>query len=137
MAWRGRWKEAWAMGERAGGKREGAGRQGAGRDGGPRRGGVERVMTLHPEGKQGVNVERAKYEEMRRALLRVIPRRREGVAFGELAGLVAEHLDEAVFPTPTKVMWWVTTVKQDLEARGEIERVAGKGRQRLRRVSGG
>ncbi|MFG0242003.1 MAG: DUF6958 family protein [Phycisphaerales bacterium JB054] len=95
---------------------------------------VERVMTLHPAGKQGVNVERAKYEEMRRALLAVIPKGEEGVAFGELAGLVEGRLDEGVFGTGTKVMWWVTTVKQDLEARGEIEQVAGARPQRLRRV---
>jgi len=94
---------------------------------------VERVMTLHPAGKQGVNVERAKYEEMRRALLAVIPKGETGVAFGELAGLVEGRLDEGVFGTGTKVMWWVTTVKQDLEARGEIEQVAGVKPQRLRR----
>lgn len=99
---------------------------------------VERVMTLHPEGKQGVNVERVKYEEMRRALLAVIPKGAEGVAFGELAGLVEGRLDEGVFgggdgSGVTRVMWWVTTVKQDLEARGEIERVAGARPQRLRR----
>lgn len=100
---------------------------------------VERVMTLHPEGKQGVNVERVKYEEMRRALLAVIPKGEAGVAFGELAGLVEGRLDEGVFgggdgSGVTKVMWWVTTVKQDLEARGEIERVEGARPQRVRRV---
>ena len=112
-----------------------AGKKGAGKAGAKKAGKVEveRVMTLHPAGKQGVNVERAKYEEMRRALLSVIPRRKEGVAFGELAALVEGLLDEGVFGTGTKVMWWVTTVKQDLEARGLIEQVAGVKPQRLRR----
>lgn len=96
--------------------------------------GGERIMTLHPAGKSGVNIEKAKYDEMRRALLEVIPARREGVAFGELAGLVEPLLDRETYATPTRVMWYVTTVKQDLEARGEIEQVEGARPQRLRRV---
>jgi hypothetical protein len=103
------------------------------RGGGGGEAGVERIMTLHPAGKQGVNIERAKYDGMRRALLRVIPARRSGVAFKDLGPLVEPLLDRGVFPTPTKVLWYVTTVKQDLEARGEIEQVPGVKPQHLRR----
>lgn len=95
---------------------------------------VERIMTLHPAGKQGVSIEKAKYDEMRRALLKVIPTRNAGVPFMDLGELVEPLLDDEVFGTGTKVMWWVTTVKQDLEARGEIEQVAGVKPQRLRRI---
>lgn len=97
---------------------------------------VERIMTLHPAGKTGVNIEKAKYDDMRRALLKVIPRRKEGVPFQDLGALVEEHLDPQVFPTPTKILWYVTTVKQDLEARGQIEQVPGAKPQRLRRTTG-
>lgn len=103
------------------------------RGGGGGEAGVERIMTLHPAGKQGVNIERAKYDGMRRALLKVIPSRRSGVAFKDLGPLVEPLLDPEVFPTPTKILWYVTTVKQDLEARGEIEQVAGVKPQHLRR----
>ena len=95
---------------------------------------AERIMTLHPAGKQGVNIEKAKYDDMRRALLKVIPKRKAGVPFQDLGPLVQPLLDTAVFPTPTKVLWYVTTVKQDLEARGEIEQVPGARPQHLRKV---
>lgn len=95
----------------------------------------ERVLTLHPEqDKQGVRILKAKYAGMRRALLRVIPRRKDGVAFRELAGLVEPHLDPEVFPADVSRSWYVTVVKQDLEARGTIEQVPGARPQRLRRV---
>ncbi len=94
----------------------------------------ERVRTLHPAGKQGVNIDRRKYETMRKALLRVIPRRKQGVAFTELSDLVRPHLDAAVFPPQASVTWYVVTVKQDLEARGEIEQVPNVRPQHLRRA---
>jgi len=46
---------------------------------------MTKILTLHPEGKRGVNIDRAKYDEMERALLRVIGRSAQGVPFGELA----------------------------------------------------
>lgn len=95
---------------------------------------TDRVTTLHPSGKTGVRIERAKYEEMRRALLRVIPRSNRGAAFGELRQLVLPHLDPEVFDAETSVSWYVTTVKQDLEARGLVQRLPGPGPQRLQRV---
>jgi hypothetical protein len=95
----------------------------------------ERIMTRHPDGKQGVNIERSKYDTMRKALLKVIPRRAEGVAFGDLADLVVDHLDPAVFTEDVSVQWYVVAVKQDLEARGEIEQVPKAKPQRLRRLS--
>ena len=94
----------------------------------------ERILTLHPAGKQGVRIERAKYDAMRRALLKVIPRRKDGVAFGELAELVAPKLDRKAFPPEASVRWYVVAVKQDLEARGEIEQVPRARPQRVRRA---
>jgi hypothetical protein len=93
---------------------------------------TERIMTLHPAGRSGVNIEKARYETMRRALLKVIPRRAEGVAFRDLPQLVRPHLDREVFGKAS-VSWYVTTVKLDLEARALIERVPRKRPQHLRR----
>jgi hypothetical protein len=95
---------------------------------------TERFRTLHPLGKQGVNIERAKYDAMRAALLAVIPRRRDGVAFGQLADLVRPRLPRAAFPPAASVSWYVAVVKQDLEARGLIEQVPGRKPQHLRRT---
>jgi hypothetical protein len=93
----------------------------------------DRIETLHPAGKKGVRIDKTKYEEMRRALLRVIPKRRSGVAFGDLSELVAEHLSDAVFGGAS-LQWYVVTVKQDLEARGLIEQVEGVRPQHVRRT---
>ena len=95
---------------------------------------VEHILTLHPQGKAGVNMEKAKYDAMRRALLKAIPRTKSGVRFGDLGDLVVDHLDEGAFPKGKSVLWYVTTVKQDLEARGEIEQVPGQSPQHLRRM---
>ena len=96
--------------------------------------GGTRVLTLHPAGKKGVNITRDKYDGMRRALLRVIPRGGAGVAFGDLPDLVGPHLDPKVYTPDVSVNWYVVTVKQDLEARGLIEQVNGARPQRLRRT---
>ena len=93
---------------------------------------IERIMTLHPAGKSGVNIEKARYETMRRALLKVIPRRAEGVAFRDLPQLVRPHLDHEVFGDASTT-WYVTTIKLDLEARGLVEQVPAKRPQHLRR----
>ncbi len=93
----------------------------------------DRILTLHPAGKQGVRIERAKYAAMRTALERVVPTRGPGVPFGELSELVRPLLPREVFGPDVSVTWYVTTVKQDLEARGVLEQVAGARPQRLLR----
>lgn len=93
----------------------------------------DRVLTLHPKGKNGVRIRRPKYEAMRRALLRVVPKSERGVLFQELAARVEPHLGQAFEPGDS-VTWYVVAVKQDLEARGELELVPGASPQRLRRT---
>ncbi|MEM9384925.1 MAG: hypothetical protein AAGA68_07670 [Pseudomonadota bacterium] len=94
---------------------------------------AERFMTMHPQGKKGVNIEKAKYDGMRAALLRVIPKDDEGIPFGDLKALIEPHLDHEVFTAEVSRGWYVTSVKQDLEARGEIVQVPRSRPQRLRR----
>lgn len=92
------------------------------------------VEALNPQpGKQSTRVNKANYEAYRRVLLSVIPKSRQGVEFRSLPDLVAPRLPTDV-ANATKPMWWVTTVKLDLEARGLIERVPGSSPQRLRRL---
>lgn len=95
---------------------------------------METIEALNPHpGKAPTRVNRAHYEAYRCALLRVIPESASGVAFGDLADLVTPHLSPEV-ASATKPMWWVTTVKLDLEARGLIERIPSVSPQRLRRI---
>lgn len=88
----------------------------------------ETIQTLHPEAdKQGVRISREKYETVRAAILTFL-RARGSLTFTELSQLV----EDALLPTfDGSVMWYYTTVKLDLEARGEIKRVAGSKPQRI------
>jgi hypothetical protein len=91
----------------------------------------EKILTLHPEGKAGVNISKAKYDQIRKAILGAIRAHRE-ISFKELPGEVESRLAGGF---EGSIGWYVTTVKLDLEARGEIERVPGKSPQRLRLTS--
>jgi len=87
-----------------------------------------KIMTLHPEGKKGVNLTREKYDTIREFILNTLRKNGE-LDFSELTRLANESLSSTF---DGKVTWHVVTVKLDLEARGEIERVKGKKKQHLR-----
>jgi len=88
----------------------------------------EKIMTLHPEeGKQGTNISRSKYEMIRQAILDAI-RSQGTITFKGLVSLIDYNLRNRF---EGSIPWYVTTVKLDLEARGEIERLPGPGEQRL------
>jgi hypothetical protein len=90
----------------------------------------DKILTLHPEGKKGVNISRAKYEMIRNAILAAIRSQGE-ISFEGLTSLVEYRLRNKF---DGSVSWYVTTVKLDLEARGEIERVPGAEPQHLRKA---
>jgi hypothetical protein len=80
---------------------------------------TERIRTLHPAGKQGVNIERAKYDQVKAAIIAALEKRGEGT-FTELSTDVEQALQgnfEGSIP------WYCVSVKLDLEARGIIERL--------------
>jgi hypothetical protein len=88
----------------------------------------EKILTLHPEeGKQGVNISRTKYEMIRQAIMEAI-RSQGPITFQGLVSLVDYNLRNRF---EGSIPWYVTTVKLDLEARGVIERLPGKGEQKL------
>ncbi len=96
-----------------------------------------RVYAEHPDAqKSGTNVDGTKYAAVRAAMLKAIPRSKDGASFKELPELVLDRLPEGEIPGGGSIMWWTTTVKLDLEARGLIERVPGARPQRVRRVTG-
>ena len=88
----------------------------------------EKILTQHPEGKQGVNISRSKYEMVHQAILEAI--RSQGViTYQGLVSLVEYSLRNRF---EGSVPWYVTTVKLDMEARGEIERLPDETEQKLR-----
>lgn len=90
----------------------------------------EKIMTLHPEpGKQGANIDRNKYDRVRNAILKTLEGGETG--FQEMVRTLEAQLSASF---EGSVGWYATTVKLDLEARGEIERVPGSKPQKLRLV---
>ncbi|MEM7125840.1 MAG: hypothetical protein AAF702_05915 [Chloroflexota bacterium] len=96
---------------------------------------TEMFQALHPDPeKQGTRVTKKTYEIYRDALLKVIPESQEGIEFALLSKAVVPYLSSNILDQ-TSPGWWTTTVKLDLEARGMIERVPGRGRQKVRRIT--
>ena len=89
---------------------------------------MERIMTLHPKGKKGVNIEKTKYDQMRACILDVISAQ-QPILLKSLNEEVEARLDGSF---DGSVIWYLICVKQDLEARGEIELVPKKSPQQLR-----
>ncbi len=88
----------------------------------------EKIMTLHPEGKTGVNIDKGKYDMVRGAILEIL-KENETYPFKTLADEVASRLGDSF---EGSFGWYTTSVKLDLEARGEIERLPKKSPQQLR-----
>lgn len=78
-----------------------------------------KIMTLHPSGKQGVNILLRRYDVIKEFILLKLKEHSE-ISFDELTDLAVKELSESF---DGKVVWYMVTVKLDLEARKLIERV--------------
>lgn len=90
----------------------------------------EKILTLHPEGKQGVNIRRKLYDQVANVIIEVMEDGGGEMTFQQLSKAAKEILKAADFEG--KPMWYITTVKLDLEARDILERVPQKSPQLLR-----
>ena len=86
------------------------------------------IRTLHPEKKQGVNINREKYEIIRNAIICVLQTQKE-MTFMKLSREVEKEVNGNF---EGSVIWYVTTVKLDLEARGKVKRVPNSRPQLVR-----
>ena len=86
------------------------------------------IRTLHPEKKQGVKISKEKYEIIRNAILCVLQTQKE-ITFMNLSRAVEKEVNGNF---EGSVTWYVTTVKLDLEARGQIKRVTNSRPQVVR-----
>ncbi|HSG45126.1 MAG TPA: hypothetical protein VLA72_18410 [Anaerolineales bacterium] len=77
------------------------------------------IRTLHPENKQGVNISKDKYEIVRKSILSTLRQHKE-MPFMKLSRAVEKDVRGKF---EGSVTWYVTTVKLDLEARGDVKRV--------------
>jgi hypothetical protein len=79
----------------------------------------EKILTLHPAGKKGINISLAKYNLIKDAMLQIIHKVGE-ITYQDLS----DQLERDLQPTfDGRVIWYVVTVKLDLEAHGVIERI--------------
>lgn len=93
----------------------------------------QRIQTRNvTKGAGGKRIAKPMYDAMRKAILKTLPARGEGMLFTQLMRDVDQHLPKDLY-AGASVPWYATTVKLDLEARGLIERVPGAVPQRLRR----
>lgn len=92
---------------------------------------TEKIMTLHPAGKKGVNIDKHKYDMVRQAIEETL-QEQPGITFSGLTEEVGRRIGD-VFEG--SVGWYAISVKLDLEARGVLERVDSRSPQRLRLVN--
>ncbi|AXQ30415.1 hypothetical protein D0B54_17800 [Solimonas sp. K1W22B-7] len=91
------------------------------------KGGSERVVVENVVSPgHTYTVDAGKYNAMKAALLKVLPRKAPGLTGAEMSGAVRAHLPEAEFPGGAKAGWWLKCVQLDLEAKGVVVREVSK-----------
>jgi len=88
----------------------------------------EKILTQHPQGKKGVNILKRRYDEVKTILLDYIEKEGEPT-FEKMADDCAKKLEKTFDGKP---LWYIVTVKPDLEARGIIERIPKTSPHKLR-----
>src|SRR5579859_699447 len=69
-----------------------------------------------------LSVDATMYAAMRRAMLKILPRRAPGLTQTEIRKAVVKHLPASLFPGGAKADWWSKLVQLNLEAKGELRR---------------
>ena len=75
---------------------------------------------------QITRVDRAKYEDMRAAILKVTPATAPGMTAKDMKEAAIPHLSPALFPQGKTSGWWQKSVQLDLEAKGILTRAETK-----------
>lgn len=81
--------------------------------------GEEKIMTLHPDGKAGVNILKRRYDVVKDSLLEILGKEGQ-ITFESLADKTIVSIEKDFDGKP---LWYIVTVKLDLEARGIIQRI--------------
>jgi hypothetical protein len=85
---------------------------------------IEIENVLSP--KHIVRVDADKYEAMKKAFLKVLPKKPPGLTAAEIRAAILPHLPEDLFPGGAKAGWWMKAVQLDLEAKGGVAREDSK-----------
>jgi hypothetical protein len=81
----------------------------------------EKILTKHPLGKSGKNIDREKYDTLKKAILSAL--RKNDLTHTELFSRINKSLKGKF---SGNISWYGETVKLDLEAKRIIERTASK-----------
>jgi len=87
-----------------------------------------KILTLHPQGKKGVNILQRRYDIIHKFIVDTINKVGE-ISYQDLDDLAVKKLSKKF---DGSVSWYVVSVKLDLEARGIIERIPKSSPHRLR-----
>jgi hypothetical protein len=68
------------------------------------------------------NLDADKYDAMKRAIIKVLPRTSPGLTLQETRERLLAHLPQQLFPDGAKAGWWFKAVQLDLEAKRVIAR---------------
>ena len=82
---------------------------------------AEKILTKHPLGKSGKNIDRKKYDTLKKAILSAL--RKNDLTYTELFSRLNKSLKGKF---SGNISWYGETVKLDLEARNLIERTSSK-----------
>lgn len=95
----------------------------------------ERITCHTPTpGKKPTRIHKWKYDLLRDIILDILSDSVDGVEFRSLPNLIDARLCTEQRSNLGSVSWYTTTVKLDMEVKGDIERVSGVKPQRLRLV---
>lgn len=87
----------------------------------------ERILTLHPEGKKGVNILKRRYDLIKEYITMTLVEHGE-MTYQALDQKAKKELKESF---DGKVGWYVVSVKLDLEARHLIKRIPNTSPHRI------
>lgn len=88
----------------------------------------ERILTLHPQGKKGVNIIKSRCDFIKNHIIATLNNRNE-ISYQELDILANQELKNLF---DRKKSWYVITVKLALEARNKIEIIPKTSPHKLR-----
>lgn len=91
----------------------------------------EKILTLHPQGKKGVNISKEKYDQVASTLLDIVKEHGE-ITYQDMNDLAVDRLTGKF---EGKIPWYVVTVKLDLEARNVLERIPKTSPHKVKLVS--
>ncbi|WP_052455774.1 DUF6958 family protein [Bhargavaea cecembensis] len=88
----------------------------------------EQIQLQHPEGKNAAKILKRRYDAIRLAILEEVD------AAGEISFMdLIERAPKRLSHFDGKTEWYITAVKLDMEARGELERFEQQGRQYIKK----